>query len=69
MESIHAEIKDGKTVYDFEGFACDECSDTERIIRALMAKMGVESEIEESEKKKETESETECLPLPNRIKQ
>lgn len=57
MKKIKARIHKGKIHLDFEGFKGNECSDEEDLIRLLLAKLGVRTNVESSDNKREREAE------------
>ena len=56
MKKIKAEVKNGKIILDFEGFAGDACSAEEDKIRIFLGKMGVRTNVEYSDNKREAET-------------
>lgn len=56
MKTIKAQIKSGKMNFDFDGFPGQTCSDEEDVIRTLLGKMGVKTDVEYSDNKREAEA-------------
>ncbi|MBI1755234.1 hypothetical protein HY250_00160 [Candidatus Azambacteria bacterium] len=56
MRKIVVSVEKGKLSVDFfEGFPGDTCSDEEEVIRLLLAKMGVRTDVQQSDSKSEAE--------------
>ena len=56
MKKITAEIKNGEIFFDFDGFPGMSCQEEEDLIRLMLAKTGVSSNVKHSDNKREAET-------------
>lgn len=65
MKTITGVFSGGESHFDFEGFSGDDCSKEENALRAILSRLGIESEVmDEQNKDRKTK-----VPEQQRIKQ
>jgi len=56
MKKVIAQIQNGKLSFDFDGFPGQTCQKEENLIRLILSKVGVSTNVEHSDNKREAET-------------